>query len=95
MSEENQDNADIPQDVYTKIIGENLLRARASKRLSRRYLADESFMSQRTIYLIEHGRSNCGIYTLHQLALSLNINVADLLPSPLQLIRAKRIINNG
>lgn len=61
-----------------KLVGQNLLRIRLSKRLTQERLAEISGFSQQYISGLEQGHRNPTIVSLYELATALNVSHMEL-----------------
>jgi transcriptional regulator with XRE-family HTH domain len=64
-----------------KLIGSNTARIRKEKGWTQEQLAERSGLSQQYISGLENGRRNSTILTIYELALSLRVELVDLVGS--------------
>lgn len=79
---------------YNSLLGRNILRAKAAKRMPGTQLEVKSGISRETIRYVEKGERGCTVHTLYMIAEGLGVSPAELLPDPLQITRTEQIKRN-
>lgn len=73
-----------------KLVGEKLLIVRKEKNLTQQELADKIGVSRASIVNTEKGNQTLTLPNLYRIVIELDITIADLLPSPVLLMKGSK-----